>query len=143
MKKAVFSIDGGNTDFTFVGYSSNMYWNGWSVPYFSETTIKKIFDQDWMFQNEDSESILSFEDGVLYEMYDGEKVVISSGVYFDVNGERHYAFDCGWCWGEVTSIGQLAEICESFDNGNGDWEYVREDEREYLIETIEFHSLNK
>jgi hypothetical protein len=138
--KVVFSIDGGNVDFTYVGYASPRRWNGWSIPYFNVATMEKIFSKSYLFQNEESESILSFEDGVLYETYDGDKIEICDGVM--INGEKYYCFDCGWCWSDVTSIGQLADICASFDNANGDWEYAREDEREYFIETIEFHTLN-
>jgi hypothetical protein len=137
--KVVFSIDGGNADFTYVGYASPRRWNGWSIPYFNVATMEKIFSKSYLFQNDESESILSFEDGVLYETYDGEKIEICNGVMME--GEKHYCFDCGWCW-SVTSLGQLAAICASFDNANGEWEYVREDEREYLVETIEFHTLN-
>ena len=138
--KVVFSIDGGNADFTYVGYASPRRWNGWSIPYFNKTTIEKIFSKSYLFQNEESESQLSFEDGVLYETYMGDKIEICNGVMME--GEMHYCFDCGWCWDDVTSIGQLAELCASFDNANGEWEYAREDEREYFIETIEFHTLN-
>jgi hypothetical protein len=139
--KVVFSIDGGNADFTYVGYASPRRWNGWSIPYFNKTTIEKIISKSYLFQNEESESQLSFEDGVLYETYMGDKIEICDGVM--MHGETHYCFDNGWCWSEVTSLGQLAELCEAFDNGNGEWDNVREDERQYLIDTIEFHSLNK
>lgn len=139
-KKSVFTI-GAERDFTFVGYSSDLLWNGFAQPYFNEDVMKVIFSKTYLFQNEESESLLSFEDGILYEMYDGEKIVICDGTI--INGEKHWFFGCGWCWEEVTSLGYLAELCESFDNDNGEWDNVREDEREYLIETIEFHSLNK
>jgi hypothetical protein len=138
-KKSVFTI-GADTDLTFVGYSSDLRWNGFAQPYFSEEVMKVIFSKTYLFQNEESESQLSFEDGVLYETYDGEKIVICDGTI--INGEKHWFFGCGWCWEEVTSLGYLAELCESFDNGNGEWDNVREDERDYLVETIEFHSLN-
>jgi hypothetical protein len=99
--KVVFSIDGGNADFTFVGYASPRRWNGWSIPYFNKTTIEKIISKSYLFQNEESESILSFEDGVLYETYDGEKIEICDGVM--MHGETHYCFDNGWCW-EVDKV---------------------------------------
>jgi hypothetical protein len=139
-KKSVFTI-GAERDFTFVGYASDLRWNGFAQPYFSEDVMRIIFSNTNLFQDEESESILSFEDGVLYETYDGEKIVICDGKI--INGEKHWFFGCGWCWEEVVSLGYLADLCSKFDNGNGEWEYVEESEREYLVETIEFHSLNQ
>lgn len=139
MEKAVFTI-AEERKLTFSGYASSLRWNGWEQPYFNEETMNKIFNNTHLFQDENSDTILSFEDGVLYETYDGEKSVICDGTM--INDEKHWFFACGWCWEEVTSLGVLAEICQSFDNSNGEWENIREDERQYLIDVIEFHSLN-
>jgi hypothetical protein len=139
-KKQVFTI-GADKDFTFVGYASDLRWNGFAQPYFNEDVMKVIFSNTHLFQNEESESILSFEDGVLYETCCEIKVAICDGAI--INGEKHWFFGCGWCWEQVTSLGYLADLCEMFDNSNGEWENVREDERDYLVEIIEFHSLNK
>lgn len=138
-KKSVFTISA-DKDFTYVGYASDLRWNGWAIPYFNEDVMNKIFSREYLFQNEESESILSFEDGILYETYNGEKLVICDGRI--INGEKHWFFGTSWTWEEVTSLGYLANLCELFDNDNGEWENVREDERDYLVEIIEFHSLN-
>jgi hypothetical protein len=135
MEKKVFTICDAS-QFTFVGYDSETRWNGWCMPYFSEKTLLEILEKNAPYVREDDESIYSFEDGVFYETYDGEKIVVSEGKM--INGEMHYLHSIGWIWDVDSRLSRIVEEIQSIvDDVTFTDKEVMDEMYSYLIDVRE------
>ena len=136
MRKAIVTI-GNDRELTFNAYLSEFTWNNFEVPYLREEDVLKCINYIDEFDVH-----VCIEDYQLIMYVGDSRNIISESITID--GETHYLFDLGWTFeigsepmpSFVTwSLDDLVAYCKSGDNSNGDWEDVRESERDYLLET--------